>query len=317
MKAKNGLKKMTMTKGEDIPFLELKKRYLKKCLVNNLSDYTLKFYETCCNTFNKFICLSELMASDVTRDLMDDYILHLKSTGIKAVSINTYVNGISPIVKYGMSMGLINEFGFKEIKTTEEIKQVYTHEELKMLLEKPQMSSFAEYRNWVIINFLMGTGIRALELRSIKIKDVDLTASMLLVSRTKNRRQRYIPISRSLNKFLLEYLDVRKAENAEEFLFCNEFGQYLPRTTLQMAITKYCTKRGVYKHSLHLFRHTFDNMWILNQGDIFSLQKILGHSSLKQVNHYANLAMDDVKRNFGSFCALESVVVTDRSRIHR
>jgi len=115
----------------------------------------------------------------------------------------------------------------------------------------------------------------------------------------------------------MEYLDVRKAENVKEFLFCNEFGQYLPRTTLQMAITKYCLTRGVTKYSLHLFRHTFANMWILNQGDIFSLQKILGHSSLKQVQHYANLAMDDVKRNFDSFCALESVVVNDRSRIHR
>jgi len=203
MKTKNGLKRMTMTKGEDISFPELQKRYLKKCLVNNLSEHTIKFYEVSCKTFNKFICLSELMVSDVTRDLMDDYILHLKGTGVKAVTINTYIHGISPIIKYGMSMGLIMKFGFKEIKTTEEIKQVYTHEELKILLEKPQDNSFTEYRNWVIINFLMGTGIRALELRSIKIKDVDLTASMLLVSRTKSRRQRYIPISRSLNKILL------------------------------------------------------------------------------------------------------------------
>jgi len=132
MKAKNGLKKMTMTKGEDITFPELQKRYLKKCMVNNLSEHTIKFYETSCKIFNKFICLSDLMVSDVTRDLMDDYILHLKGTGVKAVTINTYIHGICPIIKYGMSMGLIMKFGFKEIKTTEEIKQVYTHEELKI-----------------------------------------------------------------------------------------------------------------------------------------------------------------------------------------
>ena len=57
MKTKNGLKRMTMTKGEDITFTELQKRYLKKCMVNNLSEYTIKFYETSCITFNKFICL--------------------------------------------------------------------------------------------------------------------------------------------------------------------------------------------------------------------------------------------------------------------
>ncbi len=66
MKAKNGLKRMTMTKGEDISFPELKKRYLKKCMVNNLSEYTIKFYETSCNMFNKFIELSELRASDLS-----------------------------------------------------------------------------------------------------------------------------------------------------------------------------------------------------------------------------------------------------------
>ena len=55
MKSKNGLKRMTMTKGEDITFPELKKRYLKKCLVNNLSDYTIKFYETCCKVFKRFL----------------------------------------------------------------------------------------------------------------------------------------------------------------------------------------------------------------------------------------------------------------------
>lgn len=50
MKSKNGLKRMTMTKGEDITFSELQKRYLKKCMVNNLSEYTIKFYETSCKT---------------------------------------------------------------------------------------------------------------------------------------------------------------------------------------------------------------------------------------------------------------------------
>ncbi|ACL19493.1 integrase family protein [Desulfitobacterium hafniense DCB-2] len=315
MQTKKGLEKMIMSKGEDITFTELQKRYLKKCLVNNLSEYTLRFYEVSCNTFNKFIDLSQLMASEVNRDLIDNYILYLRNTGVKAVTINTYIHGISPIIKYGMSLGLIEKFGFNEIKTTEEIKQIYTPHELQILLKKPNMKSFAEYRNWVIINFLLGTGVRALELRSIRIKDIDLKMSMLIVPRTKNGKQRYIPISKSLNKILTDYLDYRKAESEEDFLFCNEFGQYLPRTTLQIGITKYCKKRGVNKYSLHLFRHTFANMWIVNNGSLFILQKILGHASLKQVNHYANLAMGDLKQNFDSFCALESVAVQDKNRI--
>ena len=315
MKPKSGLKRMAMTRGCDLIFIELQKQYIKKCQVNNLSEYTIRFYNVSCRTFSKFIDLSKLRVSDINRDLIDDYIICLKGTGIKDVTINTYIHGISPIIKYGMELGLIQKFNFKEIKTTEEIKQVYTNEELSILLKKPNTNSFAEYRNWVIINFLLATGVRALELRSIRIKDVDLSSSMLIVSRTKNKKQRYVPISRSLNKILCEYLEFRKPDSKDDYLFCNEFGQFLPRTTLQMAITKYCKRRGINKYSLHLFRHTFAKMWIINQGDIFSLQKILGHSNLKMVNIYSNLYADDLKRNFDNFCALEKVTDIQKDRI--
>lgn len=207
MESKNGLKRMRMTRGEDITFDKLQKDYIKKCKVRNLSEYTINFYNVSCHTFGKFINLNELYISQINRELIDDYILYLKQTGVKDITINTYIRGISPILKYGMELGLIQKFGFKEIKVTEEIKQIYTREELVILLQKPSMASFAEYRNWVIINFLLGTGVRALELRCIRIKDVNLASSILIVCRTKNRKQRYVTISKTLNKILNGYLE--------------------------------------------------------------------------------------------------------------
>lgn len=315
MEKKNGLRQIKMAKRGEMTYKDLEQEYIKKCKVNNLSEYTIDFYIVSGRSFNKFVNITKLKVSEINRDLVDDYILFLKDTGVKDVTINTYMHGISPIIKYGMGLGIIEKFGFKEIRTTEQIKQVYTDEELSMLLEKPDMTSFAEYRNWVIVNFLLGTGIRALELRNIKIEDVDLASSMLIVKRTKSRKQRYIPVSKSLNKVLTEYLDYRKAESKEDYLFCNIFGEQLPRTTLQMSITKYCKKRGVSKYSLHLFRHTFAKKWIMNQGSAFALQKILGHSSMKMVNHYVNLYAEDLKRNYDEFCALESVVKNSKERI--
>ena len=311
MKPKNGLKRFKFSKEKDLAYEELFMQYLKKCDVNNLSEHTIKTYKVNHRYFSKFLKqeknIEEPMTSDITKDLIDDYIIYLKGTGIKAITVNTYVQNISPIIKHGMELGLIERFGFKEIKTTEEIKEVYTDEELFKLLKKPELQSFAEYRNWVIINFLLGTGVRALELRNIRIKDVDLSSSMLILRKTKNRKQRYVPVSKTLNKILTEYIDYRRAESDEGFLFCNEFGEYMPRTTLQGGITKYCKRRGVNKYSLHLFRHTFCKKWVTKNGNLFVLQKILGHSSLKMVNHYSNLYSEDLQQNFNSFCALESV----------
>ncbi|SHK29556.1 integrase/recombinase XerD [Desulforamulus aeronauticus DSM 10349] len=78
MKSKNGLKRKSMLKNQDLAFVELQKQK-----VNNLSEYTIQFYKVSCRTFSKFVNLEELKVFNVTRDLIDDYILFLRDTGGK------------------------------------------------------------------------------------------------------------------------------------------------------------------------------------------------------------------------------------------
>lgn len=55
------------------------------------SQYTIDFYNVSCRTFSKFVDTAELKVMDITRDLIDDYILYLRDTCIKDVTINTYL----------------------------------------------------------------------------------------------------------------------------------------------------------------------------------------------------------------------------------
>lgn len=70
---------------------------------------------------------------------------------------------------------------------------------------------------------------------------------------------------------------------------------------------KYNRKRGVSKTSAHLYRHTFAKRWILNGGDIFRLQKLLGHSNLDIVKEYVNMFGHDLTKDYTSFNPLDTL----------
>ena len=63
--------------------------------------------------------------------------------------------------------------------------------------------------------------------------------------------------------------------------------------------------------SIHAFRHTFAKNWILNGGDIISLQNILGHSSMEMVKEYVAMFGNDLKVGFNSHNPLD--VITQKN----
>ena len=111
-------------------------------------------------------------------------------------------------------------------------------------------------------------------------------------------------MSKELKSVLQEYLQYRQGE-PEDYLFCNAYGQQLTRYAMVSCIQVYNHNRGVEKTSIHLFRHTFAKNWIINGGDIFHLQKILGHSTLGMVKNYVAIYGGDLKRDYDKFSVLD------------
>jgi len=65
------------------------------------------------------------------------------------------------------------------------------------------------------------------------------------------------------------------------------------------------------KTGVHLFRHTFAKKWIQNGGNIFSLQKILGHSSLDMVKEYVSLFSEDIRHDYDKYNPLSEFTNTN------
>lgn len=186
------------------------------------------------------------------------------------------------------------------------MKETYSDLELSALLKKPDIrkATFAEYRDWVIINFLLNCGSRAATVSAIQIRDVDLDGGVVFYRHTKNRKTQVIPLCSAMVSILREYLRHRGGE-AADFLFCTETGSQLTENGLRQSIARYNTQRGVQKTSIHLFRHTIARKYLIDcGGDAFTLQKLLGHSTLAMTKHYCAIFDADLTKNYDNFSPL-------------
>ena len=151
-------KVMGITPKITLPYLELFDAYIKHCKLQNLSETTIRGYEYANKYFLRYAGY-DLKCIDVTQELVDDYKLNLINR-LKPETVNSYMFKISPVIKYGYQQGYIeNDILFTHMKEQEHFKDIYTSEELSILLEKPKMNSFAEYRNWVKISCIMSSAL--------------------------------------------------------------------------------------------------------------------------------------------------------------
>jgi len=287
-------------------------KFIRNCKIKDLSEYTITYYKKSYNYLTKYLKSEydnpeNMTIKYISKDVFNDFIYWLKDNyNMKNVTINTRLRGIRALLYYLMEQKYIERFKIDLLRTEKKIKVTYSDQELRRLLKKPNRKecNFAEYRNWVIVNFLLATGIRSRSLINIKIKDIDIEDATVHIKVIKNNRHQLIPLSKNLVHVIDNYIGYRDGEN-ESYLFCTIYGKKMKSSSLNSAIRSYNLSHGVKKTSVHMFRHTFAKKWILNGGDAFRLQKILGHSSMKMVREYVNMYDEDLKKDFNTFNPLE------------
>jgi integrase/recombinase XerD len=110
----------------------------------------------------------------------------------------------------------------------------------------------------------------------------------------------------NLNSILQEYIKIRK-ENMTDYLFCNANSLKLKPRTLQDDIKKYNNARSILRTSIDAFRHTYTKMWVISGDNMFSLQRLLGHTTLEMTKQYESLYFNDSKINYNEFNPLEKL----------
>ncbi len=99
----------------------------------------------------------------------------------------------------------------------------------------------------------------------------------------------------------------RKEAPVNGWMFPNIGEEKLTTNAIRLSFARYCDKRGVEKSSIHGLRHNFAKGWVRNNGNMFSLQKILGHSTLDMTRRYVKLFSEDIKEDYDRFSPLDSI----------
>lgn len=163
-----------------------------------------------------------------------------------------------------------------------------------------------EIRDYTIMLLLLETGMRVSELAGIKLEDIRWRENKILVL-VKGNKERLVPFQRKMKTALQRYVTVRGDVPGVDNLFINQENLPMCTQNIHERITHFGITSNIagVRVSPHTFRHTFAKMYIKNGGDTFSLQAILGHTTLDMVRNYVNMFSSNVQEQHNKFSFLE------------
>lgn len=158
------------------------------------------------------------------------------------------------------------------------------------------MSRATRLRDKAILLTFLDTGIRASELSRLELRDLDLAGGTIAIRPHRSglkSRGRVIPLGKVVRTAIWRYHAERGSMRPNEPVFATLRGKPMARNALLYLLIRMGERAGVANVHPHRLRHTFAIQFLRNGGDVFTLQRLLGHNSLDMVGHYLALAQAD------------------------
>ncbi len=225
-----------------------------------------------------------------------------QSRGLTGHTINCYLRAIRAFWTWLTTEEFIETNPFDRITVPKAPKKVITpfsDDQLRSFFEVIDAKSPIGFRDLALTQILLDTGVRVTELTGLETEDVNLVQRCLKVH-GKGDKERIVPFGVTIQKALAKYVNKHRPNPLyplSDNLFLTRNGMPLTPNRVQSMIEMYATKAGIQgvRASPHTFRHTFAISYLRNGGDVFTLQRILGHETLDMVRNYVTLAQTDLQ----------------------
>ncbi len=196
---------------------------------------------------------------------------------------------------YGLRFLLKTEglpYSFLHLPSIPHVKKlpvILSREEIWAMLKSADL-----LKHRILIGLLYGCGLRCMEVRNLKIKDLDFDRKLLHVVQSKGKKDRYVPLSEHLIRGIKKYLIT---DPPTDYLFrgitaqdsVEKKGQY-SQSGVQWVVKKVAQKAGIWKEvHTHILRHSFATHLLEDGVNIVRVQHLLGHSNIKTTMVYLHV----------------------------
>jgi site-specific recombinase XerD len=271
---------------------------------------------------------------DLTLPLVREYVVHLQQRERLTTPVKSGGKGLSPntIDTHVRSLRAFFHWIYTEGYTKEHIldrlKPPRLPQELMVPLSDSELSSVYSAidgrtvwgaRDLAIVTTLLDTGLRRNELAELQVEDIQLEEGRLKVM-GKGRKERIVPFGNSTTRVLIRYYHHFRpfpVYGAENSFFLTVDGTSMTGNAVRLIMDRLAIKSGVRRLHAHLFRHTFAVRFLMNGGNVFSLQQILGHTSLEMVRRYVHLAESFVVTEHRKFSPADALNLKQLRRGNR
>lgn len=268
------------------------------CYARGLSEQTVAWYEAQLRVFSRYV--EELQLTDaatIKREHLVNFMATQRAKNLSTHSLYNYATAVRQLFFYLASEGYIELNPAEKLPIPKKAKKVintFSDQQLKSILSAPNRKTYTGLTHYTVMLTLLDTGLRVSELTSLEDGKVHIKEGFMVVH-GKGDKERAVPLGKKVSAALFKYRSVRPEPIFGHF-FVGGNGRPYSRDSVHGFIKHYGKQfniKGV-RVSPHTFRHTFAKRYLMNGGDVFSLQKILGHSSLAVVQNYVHMASDDV-----------------------
>ncbi len=237
---------------------------------------------------------------------MTQLIYRMKNSGHNATGINNIIRTFKRIISEAISEGYLLSNPFVGVKKLKE--ELRTHSYMSKVEIKKLLEANKDYFLYDLVLVALNTGMRRGELAGLCWDKIDLDNKLIEVGRTRDKNglkettktgeRRYIPMNETVFKVINELNN----KTYSGYVFRREDGRPIDVHHIYRDFKSMLKNAGIKKeYRFHDLRHTFGSHFMMNDGNLYDLQKILGHTKPEMTNRYAHLSKNHLIYSMDKF----------------